>query len=225
MANDPTILMTRCIDGCASREDWAEFEAHASRDPSLWRDLALDYRNQGMLADAVREATLVSDRVDVPVAATSHAPATPHALQYQPELVATGFRARMSRVGSWGGWAAAAALLLAFVGRSPVSGTDHSPDIVSMAGIGPDLSSLTADQARGLYYEKGVRDGRVIRELPKVLLDSRPTIDGEGVEVTYLRQFMERDTVRDIYRFTQDEAGNTTPVRLPVKRPALAPQR
>jgi hypothetical protein len=73
----------------------------------------------------------------------------------------------------------------------------------------------TADEAWNAYIAKGRESGAVVGEMPaKVLIESRPNPSGEGYELLYLRQVVERTIVPDLYQYTgQDESGRPTPVR------------
>jgi hypothetical protein len=61
----------------------------------------------------------------------------------------------------------------------------------------------------------GKQSGRVLGEVP-VLCESKPAATGQGFEVVYVRQILERAEVHDLYRFSVDEAGNPLPVRVTV---------
>ena len=58
-------LIGRIIDHEATADDRRRFELLAGGDPDLWRRLALDQVDMGLLAGRVREATAPADRVDV----------------------------------------------------------------------------------------------------------------------------------------------------------------
>ena len=58
-------LIGRIMDHEATGDDRRRFEQLADGDPDLWRRLALDQVDMGLLAGRVREATAPADRVDV----------------------------------------------------------------------------------------------------------------------------------------------------------------
>jgi len=58
-------LIGRIMDHEATGEDRLRFEQLAESDPELWRRLALDQVDMGLLAGRVREATVSAERVDV----------------------------------------------------------------------------------------------------------------------------------------------------------------
>ena len=62
-------LIGRLIDHEATEDDRRRFGQLADGDPGLWRRLALDQIDMGLLAGGVREATAPADRVDVTPAA------------------------------------------------------------------------------------------------------------------------------------------------------------
>lgn len=77
------------------------------------------------------------------------------------------------------------------------------------------FSIQSAADAWQAYLQKGRESGEVVGEIPnKLLVDSKPALSGNGVEVIYVRQVMERAIVPDLYEFAgRDEAGRPTLVR------------
>ena len=195
---DRDILITRVLDGEATPEDWAAFRAMAARDQSVWAELADAQQDRAELAGALAEVISVADRVDAPVEV--------HAGER--------FNARLRLGVAWAGWAAAAMLAVgAFTGRlglggAPLGGTQE-------AGLFPVSSP---EDALKLYFDKGQESGRVLGEMPdRVLLSSEPLADGSGFTVVYVRQFVERQQVPDLFRLGINEAGQQVPV--PIARP------
>lgn len=192
-AIDRDTLLTRIIDAEATPGDWAAFRALAAREPAVWSELAEMQREHDDLAGALAAAIAVADRVEIPV--HEH-----HAVR--PSV-------RLRGVSSWGGWLAAAGLLLAF--------TIGAPRAPQAAGPAQSASLLptTPEEALQRYLDLGREAGVVVGQAPElIVLDSVPVEGGEGFEVTYLRQVIEKRRVRDLYRVAQDELGN--PVRVPV---------
>src|SRR5690606_10456044 len=91
-------VISRLVDGEGSPEDWRAFRAMAEREPSLWRELAECQQDHAELCAAVKAAIAVADEVEVDVRSE----------------MAGRFSERMRLVASWGGWAAAAAVVLAW---------------------------------------------------------------------------------------------------------------
>src|SRR5262245_20793344 len=192
------ILITRAVDGQASQADWAALESLAQREPGVWRDLAMAQRDHQLLSAAVGRAVGVAGSVEVP--SLSEAGVEP------PGARAMFLRTRT--VATWGGWAAAAAVALAFVANR--AGQNQPPQ---MAGAGPAIT--TAADALSRYLDQGKQEGTVIGEVPgRVLVDTSKAPDGNGYTVIYLRQIVERTHVPDLYKISSDEAGFPSPVRI-----------
>jgi hypothetical protein len=75
-----------------------------------------------------------------------------------------------------------------------------------------------ADAAFDEYQKLGKRDGIVVGELPdRVLLSAEPAADGDGYDVTVIRQVVERRRIKDVLQFpSRNELGETIPVARPV---------
>lgn len=134
---------------------------------------------------------------------------------------------RLRTVLTWSGWLAAAAVALVavdarFAGIAPLTHPGTSPLTSSSAGesqatLIPSIlaagTGTTSSHALREYLRKGSEEGTVLGEMPrKILMQAQPASDGNGYEIVYIRQILERTRVNDIYRFSQDEAGRATPV-------------
>jgi hypothetical protein len=204
--NRAETLISRIIDGESGVADWNEFTALASTDHACWQRLATAQREQALLAGAVGPILAAADRVELPTGGHAHH----EPLRIQP----------LRRMGAWAGWAAAAALALTWT-WTVVQPKHPAPSAAPVtAGLlpaaNPDMFKLqTPDDALGAYLQLGAKSGTVMGELPsRVVVSSRPNPTGEGFEVTYLRQFVEKAIVEDAVRFGQDEAGRPVPVRV-----------
>lgn len=204
--DDANLLISRAVDGRTSQAEWVLLELAAAEDPGVWRRLAQAHRDQALLVKGVARAVELSDSVELPtqLEAERRAVAVDHSV----------FR----NVRSWGGWAAAAVLMFAVVVQTNRIGTVQSPD-GGVGGTGTNMAGpaglATAADAFNTYLNKGKEEGRVLGEVPdQVLVDSRPAPNGEGFDVVYVRQVVERARVQDLYRFSRDEAGRVTPVRV-----------
>lgn len=200
---DKDLLISRVVDGEASVEDWSVFRAMAERDPELWRELAETQGQHAELSAALAEAIAIADGVDAPVR----------------EYMAGRFNDRLRLLGAVGGWAAAAAVALAWVAGVQTNfggrgGGAHPQDAESSrASLMP--GGLTYRDAYRTYLDKGQESGRVVGEMPgKVLLDAQPAPDGKGFVVLYVRQIVERAVVDDLYQVGTDERGQPVPVRV-----------
>lgn len=181
----PDALLERLADGEATPADWAAFHGAAAAEPSLWQDLAQAQRSYAEFSAEVRAAVAVAERVE--------APADLHMTE--------GLSRRIRIVGSWGGWAAAAAVLLAWsLGLTPWSGGSKNAGFVN-------VPPPTPEQAFQTYLDTGKQAGLVVEEVPgKVMVETRETPGGQ-IEVIYLRQVMERTVVPRLYRQGIDDAG------------------
>jgi hypothetical protein len=133
----------------------------------------------------------------------------PHApIRLTPDHHEQHLHARGRRFMTWGGWAAAAALGLAYLGGFVPRAPEFSGN---QASLGPTFH--TPEQALAAYYEQGQKLGTVVGEVPqKVLLQSNPVEGGQGYEVVFVRQIVERARVPSLYSMGSDELGNPAPV-------------
>lgn len=195
-ALDRDVLISRIIDGEASPEDWAAFKALASREASVWRDLAECQQDHADLSTAVAEASAIADSIDLPVE--------------EARSVRLGQRLRMA-VG-WGGWVAAAAVALAFSTGTGTGGSGEG----SAASLIPTgaIPVSTPEQAYDAYLRLGRAQDRVVEEVPaRILIETRPLQSG-GFQVRYIRQIVEQVNVPTLYEFGEDEAGRPVPIRV-----------
>src|SRR5690606_27872013 len=157
-----------------------------------WRDLFEMQRGQAELARAVDQQLDVAEFVDAPV----------------HDHLSAQLTGRIRRGMAWAGWAAAAAVAVAWVGLGVAPQDGAGP-------VQPLAASLTPTQLLDQYLEKGRQSGLVQGEAPaKTLLSAQPAPSGNGYEVIYIRQIVERAIVTDLYQLGADEAGNPQPVRL-----------
>jgi hypothetical protein len=168
------ILVSRVIDGRDTPADWHSLETIASSDPEVWRTLALAHRDHRALVGGMRQATEIADRVDMPGTRAIH----------------TQMRsaARLRHASTWAGWAAAAMLAIAFVGRVVQPPT---PDTNAPATASLDRTFTDAAAALQSYLAQGRQDGRVVTERPMRLLGMEQLPDGAGYRVLYERPIVE----------------------------------
>jgi hypothetical protein len=187
------------IDRIAANEtgggEFAEFERLASSEPSQWERLAR------VLRDEVQLRAAAAEMVDAPVDMEID-----RAIERSREA-ASGV---VFRFGTWGGWAVAACVALAWIAFSaltppPVPPMNEQPQFA--------LASYTADDALEHYLWTAGQEGRIVAELPSLMVESRPMADGR-LEVYYVRQLLERDEVASVYEITEDEHGQ--PAAVPV---------
>lgn len=193
-SDDRDILISRVIDGIARDHDWGALDKIAEADPAVWRELAQVQRQNSELTAAVGRAVSVADDVELDA-------------REAPVVIA-----RVGGLSRWGGWAAAAALALAWIAGSRLGAPQIPgpvPPDTQTAGL---LPSSAADALKA-YLSKGADEGLVLGEMPtKVMLDAVPVGEDERhTDVYYIRQIVERVRVEDLYRASNNEAGAVTP--------------
>jgi hypothetical protein len=190
------ILISRVVDGVARPEDWDALEQLGATDSSVWRELAQAQRAEQVFKAAACEAVAAVDHIELPPVGLVHAE---HRLK---------FRAR--QVASWSGWAAAAALALAFLGRAQIGPSGPGSQAASI------LPFATADQAYEQYLAQGKKEGKVLGEMPqRVLVDTVQMPDGR-LRVVFLRQIIEQKTLDELRQLSNNEAGEQCLVRVPI---------
>lgn len=213
----PDLLISRIVDGAATRADWSAFEEAAAADPVLWRDLACAQREHALLRLEVGAHVERADAVRLPEPAAGGSART--AVSRAP------LRERASH-NPWTGWLVAAVLALAAaMGWLRPEMVNQPHPSVRTAG----WTVENPEEAMEAYLTLGRQQDRVLGEIPeRVLLESRPLDGGNRFEVLYVRRFIERAQVDDIMRFTgaRDEAGRPVAVPIKVDQPTQpVPQR
>ncbi len=195
---EPDVLLSRVLDGEATPEDWAAFRVEAARDGTIWRDLAEAQQDRAALNEAVDRALAVADEIEAPV----------------DWHLKEGLSHRARTAMSYGGWLAAAAILIAAVLQPTWRTTPNADNAVITTSLASPEEALRA------YFDQGAKEGRVLGEVSEpVVLQYAPAADGSGIEVVYVRQIIERAIVDDMYRYGTDEMGRPIPIRaeLPIK--------
>ncbi len=197
------LLISRVVDAEATGVEWDELSRHADRDRSVWRRLAECQRDQSSLREGVCAAIAGAANVEAPV----------------HRVMAERLSGRTRIVATWGGWAAAAAILLG-ISLAPKLGLGTKQSGLQATLPGP-MSVVPAietdpDAALAAYMKAGQAKGTVMGEMPtRVLVDSRPAAGG-GYDVVYLRQIIERAHVPELFRQGTDDLGRPAPVRYEV---------
>ncbi len=194
------LLISRVVDNDATTADWAELELLAQRDADVWRRLAGAIKSEAVVRVVLAQEVSVADGVDLPLEEPIPAPLSP----VSKSLVA--------RWNSAVGWAAAilfAVLWIVGVGQqSKLASNPVAPGHNDMP------AELSADDALIQYFDAGMREGRLVGELPRLVVETRPLPDQEAVEIVYLRRLLERRTVDEFYDIDHTETG--MPVATPV---------
>lgn len=195
---DKDTLISLVVDEQASDADWVQLRTLGEKDASVWRDLAEAQHEHAELCRALESAIAVADGVEAPV----------------EHYIETRFTNRLRVVATWGGWAVAAVLVLAFIKNPGLAGPATQGNQANLAG--PLLGDVTPDEALQRYIDEGRRTGQVLEEIPeRVLVDTRSLGEGLGVEVIFIRQIKERVHVQTLYRPGQDEFGRH--ISMPIK--------
>lgn len=225
------VLLSRVLDHAATPGDWDNLEQLAARDVTVWRELALSMRQNQDLVHAVAcagdQAAMIEldviERAEIQRGVRAERVREHNRSGRERRYEHVAFKRRLRAVATWSGWLAAAVVAVAFVnpqlaGRSgsPLPGTETQASLIPQR-LSRDTSTSSADALRE-YLRKGNQDGTVIGEMPrKILMEAQPAIDGNGYEVVYIRQILERTRVNDIYRFSEDETGRATPVPVQIR--------
>lgn len=182
--HDEALLTERVLSGSADPADWDGLETLAEDDPRLWHRVAMSLRDQNELGLAVNDAADRAREMDLHEILSPRAATRPR-----------------RRLGAWLGWAAAACLALFWLtGQLP---TGPRPEPAQAASM---------DEALELYRAAGTREGRLVEELPLLMLERQPASGGQGSEVIYVRRIVERRQVRGVYESVPDEWGGTVVV-------------
>ncbi len=195
---DEQLLVSRVIEPDATSEEWDELTAAAEADPQLWRRTVETLRDQQAITRAVNASVAIAQGVSSrPVSQPGRHVEVDRSPLGRPQL----FR--------WSGWAVAAIVALAWVSGLPNVRSNGTMN----AGFVP--ATLTADEHLQNYYTQGRREGRVFDEVPeKIFVQSRPSPTGDGVEIIFIRQILERTTLPGLYHYQgEDETGRPTWVR------------
>ena len=202
------LLISRLAGDEAAETDWVLFRRAADESPGLWRDLALAQRDHAEIVRSINDAVAVSDRVDL---ALLPEPGMGDAAERTDEIVTAShpeWHMVLGRIGGWIGWGAAAILTVVVIVRGMIPPTPSAPEFEGVELV------RTPDEALSDYLAVGRESGRVVGEAPRrVLLDARPAADGNGYELIYYRQILERALVPELYHFDEQNGGNATLAR------------
>jgi len=194
------LLIGRIVDGEAFEDDWNEFEAMSRSEPSMLVALARAQREHAQLEHDVADAVATCELIEVPDSAL-------HGVS-----MAARFR-------QYSGWAVAAIVSLALLTVLGVQmpGGSHSGN---QAGLIP--ASMNSEQALNEYMRTGMAEGRVVGEMPTVLMNVQQVPSSREMQVVYLRQIVERARLTDlsVLNVERDEFGNPRYVSTPVHRVA-----
>lgn len=208
------LLISRIADGEAGEHDWRDFSALAQAHPDAWKQLAQAQRQHGELSLAVGLALHAAERVELPSRSAGAA---------LGGGATSDVHSGVGRIRAWGGWAVAAVVALAWlsghqlgvvtpqqIGTPGTAGTGGTNGVIG-ANIG--LANWTSDDYASAYLSKGQKEGRVFGELAARPIEIRPAANGQGYDVVFVRQIVERARVNDLMKFGVDEVGRPVPVK------------
>ncbi|MHC4845161.1 MAG: hypothetical protein ACYTCU_03265 [Planctomycetota bacterium] len=198
---DTDVLISRILDRQAEPQDFDAFSAAAEAEPEAWKELLGALRDDVALGVATDARLDAATQVEAPIIELR----APRALPV------------------WTGWAAALLLAVAWLGWNGQVGIDAGLGKGGDVAGGP-TGPLTAEPvSAGMFGSDGprLRDGaivpaadHVLGELPPELISARPAVEGEGVEVVYVRRVLERARVDSAWSVGTDELGRPAPVRV-----------
>ncbi|MBL0869820.1 MAG: hypothetical protein IBJ18_04510 [Phycisphaerales bacterium] len=206
------LLISRVIDARATSAEYAELSEIARLDPTVWNELAqtqaieAQMRSAGLnaldRAMASHQVLGAGEQKDV---IGSIGGSNDGSIGSGPGM-GSGGRTRWAGLG----WGIAAVLALGMTAQ--MLGIRRGDGLSGTAGLGPTAATFTTPEA-GLdaYLTLGKASGKVVGEMPqRYVIQSEPSqLPDGGLEVLYLRQFIERAVVKDTYRLGTDELGRT----------------
>lgn len=182
MPTNEELLTHRAVSMTAVPADWESLRVIGDGDPDVWRRVALALEDECRLRHGVADRVEVADAIDLPPVVTAPA----HRAPRRPST----------------GWLAAAVIAIAWLVHDRATVDLHrAPPAIDRAERTPFEPDAPTPPARG----------EVIAELPTMMLSTRPSADGEGVDVICLRRTLERVEVDQLYRLATDEHGAPTP--------------
>ena len=214
---DPDVVFSRLLDGRGKAADWQSLRDLTSRDGAAWDRLIGNAGDQDVLGDVVSMAGARAEACDVNDAA-------PAPLPFQS---AQGRRADRAVRAARLGWLVAACMALGLASVSLKTRLDVPPapsTPVHEAGL-VNLNSLTSNDLMTKFKDRAIREGSLVGEMPeRLVIETRPSGDGKGYEVLYIRQLIERAVVDDLYKLGTDETGRKVivPASLPTPKPTGA---
>ena len=200
-------LIDRLASDQIQPDEWNDLEMHAIGRPALWREIAVAQYERDRFDRALNATTSAADLIELPLL---------DELPDRYEHPSDGTY-RIRQWNQWAGWALAAVLVLAFAMRFSTPDDSMRP-----TGSEAHIGKLLPGEALNNYLQVGRESGVVMGEMPrKVLIQTRQLNDGQGYEVYFLRQILERTEVPDLYQYGgENELGQPTLVRYeqPVRR-------
>ncbi len=205
MEDDPTRLerlISRIVDAAASEVDWTEFRRLASKDETLWQELAEAQAQHQQLTRAVEPILAIADDVCLPVVIREEASPTVGIIRWP----------------AWAGWAVAA--LVAVMWWTNGGWTPSSGGVSPLSGPGQQ-AGLTADWADFSHVETTPNDLlanylQADHVVGQGALQAIGTIEPpDGTQVLIMRPIYERVYLEPKYLEALNEQGDRVPLRVP----------
>jgi len=215
---DGDVVLSRLLDGRGRAADWRHLREATAADAVVWDRIIGSAGDQDLLGDVVGMAGDRAGEMNLlPAPGCVDAPPVPLAFAApRPDGRRTDRAVRSARLG----WLVAACMALGLVSLSlkPRTGAE-APGMVA----GLNLDNWSANDLMNKYKDRASKDGTLVAEMPqRVVLETRPTADGKGHEVLYMRQFIERAVVDDLYKLGVDDAGRPVMVPASMTKPRTA---
>ena len=176
-------LVDRLLSRNLEARDLDELAQLSQNDPQALSQIAATLRAAATIESGVAEAEAIAATIELPD-------------NYEIR------RATTNPIVRWSGWSAAALLAAAWLIVAVLK-----PNLPSVnEPIHPNIL-LTATEALEQYMRAGLEEGRIVEELPLLTLELRPAIDGEGMDVFYVRRVIERAHVEGMYKMGMDDQG------------------
>lgn len=213
---DDDVVVSRLLDGRGGAADWRRLREVVTADGSAWERVIGAAGDHDSLGAALADIGARADGTDLAAAPPA---AEPEETLRIARHAADGRRSDRSARSARLGWLVAACMALGIVSVALRPKEMQGP----LNTAGPNLDALTASDFMNGYKERASKDGTLVAEMPqRVVLESRPSADGKGHEVLYLRQFIERAVVDDLFKFGIDESGRPVMVPASLQKPRAA---
>ncbi len=186
MPTNEELLTHRAVSMTAAPAEWDALREIGTDDPDVWRRVVRALEDECRLRHGVRASVESADAVEL------------------PDLDVTPARRTPRRPSS--GWLAAAVIAIAWLVHDRAEVAVRSSLATGDVAVHP-----TIDPTETAAPDAELARGEVIGELPTMLLATRPSATGEGVDVICLRRTLERVEVDQLFRLATDEHGAPTP--------------
>ena len=199
--SEKDLLISRIVEREDSPDDWARLDEFARQDGHVVGELLDTMRDESSLRLAVAETVAVADTVDL-------------------RRVELPFLTRHAWLPQWSGWMAAAVIVLFWIATSPHTEPNRGGRITSTIDQVEDVRDGELAKTQRARTEFG--SDTVLRELPNLMVETRP-IPGTGkTQVIYVRRTLERAIVSDAFTAAHDESGR--PIRVQADLARWAPR-